>query len=630
MFNIILLFLLIMSGSFFYVTVLNKSAEDGVSVTFFAIIAIFFPFIIINKINLGFIAVYLISALVYMFSIIYIIKNKSCFNYKKFLTPGMLTYYALLILLYFVTYNSFVSLWDELRLWGAVPKYMYFSNQSYLGINSAIIPDMQKYPPAMAIIQMIFEKSLGEFKENILFFAYAVFGAALFIPALKNKGKIAFAFIPFYIILIYILPQTYYNSLESDSEFYYTTLFIDSFLGLIIAYLTYIVTIENLNSKIVTLSLVLGLIALALLKETGIFFVGLFLLYYVIMNTKNIIRNKKYLLGFFVISIPILFYLLFKVKLNISITNSSSSFNFSNIINLIINPSEEQIYYFNDFIYTIFNRNIVTGANITNLFNFEFSFTVIHAIILNALLALIILLIIEKDNIKKYIIGNIFVLISTVIYSFGLLFVYMFKIGGGSEFPSFQRYISTMLLAQLTFIILSMLYNAFNVKNKNNVKASTILIFMLICIITLFPVGKAKETGYEYFKSQAEDLKIDIVNKINNDKTIENSPSSLFVIMNNTSGEDVLIHHQLFYRLLDSNVYVKNQLGEIDWITEPSIDNLKSKLVNYDYMFLYIDYEDEFINNYSSLFDDKINLPMMSTYKVEKTDDDISLKILVK
>ncbi|NMD37514.1 MAG: hypothetical protein GYA87_02390, partial [Christensenellaceae bacterium] len=114
---------------------------------------------------------------------------------------------------------------------------MYYSNQSYLASSSAIIPDMQKYPPAMAIIQLLFAKTLGYFSDNILFFAYAIFGASLFIPALKNKDKLSYFFIPFFVALIYIIPQTYYNSLESDSEFYYKTLFIDAFVGLIFAYI---------------------------------------------------------------------------------------------------------------------------------------------------------------------------------------------------------------------------------------------------------------------------------------------------------------------------------------------------------------------------------------------------------
>ena len=70
---------------------------------------------------------------------------------KNLFTPGLLIYSLCFILIYFITRNNDVLLWDELRLWGAYPKILFYDGSLQLDGDAQLINIMRSYNPGMPL-----------------------------------------------------------------------------------------------------------------------------------------------------------------------------------------------------------------------------------------------------------------------------------------------------------------------------------------------------------------------------------------------------------------------------------------------------------------------------------------------
>lgn len=85
---------------------------------------------------------------------------------KNIFTPGAIIFIIVFCLITLITRGRYVFLWDELRLWGAYPKILYYDGSLQLGENIQLMPKMQSYEPAMPLFQFLFAKSAGIFTES--------------------------------------------------------------------------------------------------------------------------------------------------------------------------------------------------------------------------------------------------------------------------------------------------------------------------------------------------------------------------------------------------------------------------------------------------------------------------------
>ncbi len=190
---------------------------------------------------------------------------------KSCLTPGILAYLIMCAMFLVFFSGNYVSRWDELRLWGAVPKAMHELGTLQLGKASPIFSEMQSYPPGLSLLTFFFSAFAGDFCEGALYVGYACCTMAFFMPAFsgwqwKNWKQLA----P-WALLVYAVPFVF-TSHWGDSALFGMSLFVDNILGVLAGYAFYLASRKPFRSGAELLSFSLALMTLSLLKSTGIVF----------------------------------------------------------------------------------------------------------------------------------------------------------------------------------------------------------------------------------------------------------------------------------------------------------------------------------------------------------------------
>lgn len=613
MMNLILFILYAFSFPFFCYAKKGKDSSIFLPLGLLASIVILYIFFLLQKIEFAFYILCIMAIAFWGWGIAFLVKRKK--SLLAFFTPAILAYAITCIVIYFLTQNSIVSLWDELRLWGAVPRYLYYNGISHLGPESIIYTDMQNYPPAMALFQYLLLKLGSSYEDNILFFAYAVLGASFFVPAIQAKKK-SYFLLPFYVVTIVFLPQAYSNSYEFDSNFYYTTLFIDPLIGILLGSL-FSQLLQNPFEKSRLWLFALSLFTLTLLKEAGLYYALPILLFALLLYGKEILKNKN-LLAILAIIFPLFAYFSYHFALQNAGVYEPSGVGLQSLFNVLQNPSEEQTMVLDAYFRLIYEKIMVIQGNLFSLFGLGDFVTPFIALIANLALALLCLLFVEKEQRKKLLAVSIFALVFVVLFFYSLLPVYLLRIGHNElEFPSFQRYLSTALLAQMLFPIFAIMHYSSAGKSKKSFVAY--LSALILCFL-VFPLGQPKDTGYGWAREAAMPAYQSIK------EGVGDRNKKVYVIMNNSEGEDILLHHQLFYLLIADGINVDNTMKDIDWLNYIAPEELAEQLQNYDYLYLYADYEDVFAEHYAHLFTGDVLEGTL--YRIQKTEDGIQLEAL--
>lgn len=174
--------------SIFAAILFKKTAEETFSLIMFSTVLLMLPFYCLNLLKIGR-CIYLCAMLVLALSACFYIKRnngKIFLEFIKKITPGICIYAVLCGIFTVYLKGNIVSLWDELRLWGAVPKALHFSQQLQLGENAAIFGNMQSYQPGMPLLVYFLTSFCGNFCEYQIFATYAAVAFCVFLPALKN------------------------------------------------------------------------------------------------------------------------------------------------------------------------------------------------------------------------------------------------------------------------------------------------------------------------------------------------------------------------------------------------------------------------------------------------------------
>lgn len=613
-FMIIVIFILyVLAAPFYAYSRAWKNHASYIPLMLMASVCLLYPFVLLGLADIGFYCIAFAVLVVYFFAVRNLIKRNTG-NILKFFDAGTLTYIVLVPVLYLLTQSSIVSLWDELRLWGAVPRYLYFQGTTYLGMDSTIYTEMQNYPPAMQLFQYFVMKLNFAYADPILFFAYAAFAASFMIPAISNQKWCLFL-LPIYVLAIVFLPQAYANSYEFDSNFYYTSLFIDPFIGILIGYLFYQVAQNPFADSKQTVIFALSLFLLVLTKEAGLLYDLPILLFALLLYAKQIIK-RKYVWSILTVLAPLAAYFSYRYALTAYGVYEPSSLNINAIWELLRNPTEEQASIIQEYFALLPNKILVIQGNLFTFFGLPDFITPLTAVLLNLGISLIAVLLGAKEKRARSLVAVLFAAVFVFLFYLSLLPVYVFKIGHAEfTFPSFQRYLSTALIAQMLLPVMLLFQSLCERRKGLRVGIAAIV---LAAVYLVFPIGMPKETGYQWARKEAEAQYAVI------EKGIPESNKKLFLIMNNAEGDDILIHHQLYYLLMDRNINVDNTMFEIDWLNNIAPDDLAEQLKSYDYMYLYADYEGIFAENYAHLFEGEVS--DRTLYTVIKNDSGIRLQ----
>ncbi len=617
----LLLCLIVLSSGSALGSLFNKRYEEIFPITVLSIIVYLYIFYLFDLLFLGY---YLLLCLIMIIYIIFFYKLiKSSTEIKKnvfhnFFTPGFIIFLIVYIILFFITNNREVLLWDELRLWGAYPKILYYNGSLQLGKNALLLEQMQSYEPAMPLFQFFIQKLLLQYKESHLFFAYALLGVTAFMPLTKGITYKKWHNIPLMVCLIILLPLILSNS-NHDSLIYYKTLFIDPIIGIFFCFALYLSLNTSMNRKIRYMTFLLSLSVLTLFKDIGIIFAVASALSFIAIEF-FVQKNKKIIYLITPLLVIGLVFGSWKLVQNIVGTPNiyTDNITLNSLKDLVINPNENQKIIIKNYL-NQFNNGIIYQKATANYNKF---LTSTNLIILLTILFISLVIIKPKGEKSKIIITYISYLIGCFTFFLGLILVYIFSIKG---VPSFLRYVSTIFVTGF-MLLYFIIVNDFIKNSDLNKKYKLFMIIVLFISFMIFPFKNKKLNNEEYLENIKEESHIySEVLKKEIKQFNENSFALVFTNSVREKFEHVAYHHHIYLNLVENNVkYTYDSVISIS--DKESEKQLFYKwLEKYDYVYFICvdDLDNDVYNKFLKNPIDKSEL-----FKINKNSNKIKLELV--
>ena len=605
----IFVFLLLSVGSIFF-SFYNKKYEESLPLTIGIIIIYLYIAYIFNILHIAFYILLSIIGFIYAYCIYRFIKEKEKKKVlKNIFTPGFIIFLLSYIVIFYIVRGREVLLWDELRLWGAYPKLLFYDGSIQLGKAAKLFQEMQSYEPGMPLFQFFFTKSSFRFIEGDLFLAYAIVGIAPLIATMKNFTFKHWYYIPILVVIGVCLPLVLANS-SFDSMTYYYTLYIEPILGMYFAYTLYLSTKvkdDNFNYAL----FIISLCTLVLFKDTGIIFALTSIFSYLLINRKN--KDQK----LFKKIIPILLCLLLLgswkgvQKIYESQNLYSSTIRSQEIITFFTGMNKEQKNILNEFGETTLEKSY--DSNFDKLEKFINIYTVFISIIIGMSFIIIKS---NKNDKRKYKATLTSYIIGSLIFIIGTLLLYIFSI---HRVASFQRYSSIVLNSGIIFIVLFILEKLPNLEKK----WYPLVLYTSIFIILVTPIkGPYIQVTYLYEASGTS--------KVYSNKIAENikPKESLLMIFGEATKKNldgVIYHHHAYMNLIDegfgwipNTILLENEYTQTDSVLidkDLTLDKIKEK---YDYIY-FIVVKDEDKDQFSRLLETNIEESTLFKVKKDKT-----------
>lgn len=243
--------------------------------------------------------------------------------------PSLFVYLIFFIYLYLVTSNVQLSNIDDLGYWGT--RVLDINRTDALYTNKYIVFSNFSYPPFTALIEMVFVKLFGLFKQSYLIFAQASFSFSLFLSLFdkyENKIKDLLKIIFTFAIIICVTLMVQNNQSFGDHAFIYNSIYVDWLMGLLLGKCMSLY--YKFNKKQTSSYIELGLFesALILIKPTSIPLVVLIAVtgyVFLALSDKKIQLSKhefkNYLL--YIVGLPALFYTVWRIYFSIYSSNKS-------------------------------------------------------------------------------------------------------------------------------------------------------------------------------------------------------------------------------------------------------------------------------------------------------------------
>ena len=282
----------------------NRRTEECVPVVFTGTIVFLYFFYCVNLLFVGRIALYVCMGILLAAGIFRLVRKKEGKTFwKSIFSPGICLLLILSVLFVIFSTKLKPSVWDELRLWAAMPKALHYSQSLQVGEGSLLYSTMQSYPPGMALLVYFFTSFSGGFSYGSIFAVYFIFAAALILPAMKErswKQWYVFPSVFFLLILMPILLTVSGSEASGDWNYFFTCLYIDPILGCLMGNAFYQAVKRPSRDWFSCLSFTLTLFVLPSMKNIGALYAGVTFfaaLLLALLEKKTEIRGKGILLA---------------------------------------------------------------------------------------------------------------------------------------------------------------------------------------------------------------------------------------------------------------------------------------------------------------------------------------------
>lgn len=461
--------------------VLKKRIEQVIPIAVLAVILIIYIMGLFDNLRLGVLIICISILVELIFIAVYL--SKKINNLKtilsQILTPGLAIYIGLFVISIILNKGRIFEDYDEYNHWGIMIKNMFLYN-SY-GTNPESIVAFNDYPPLTSIFQYLFIQIKGIYREDVIITAQNILYFSMIIPITKNitwKNDVKRMVLS--TILILFLPMIFYAN-------FYTDILVDGILGVAFSYTIYSAYRKEKNIQFQYLEIFCGITTLMLTKTQGM---GLAILAIIIIMSMlfrqrktGIPIKKKVILLITVILLATLLLAIWYGK----VKQVQHRWDLNKIYQ--IDVKQEQTKEVNQIIAREFINTVIKGKMIT-----QRNLTTLCVIIGIFTLAALLYCKIEKSEKNRYVYGTIYMLISTIIYLIGMLWMYctIFDKDEALILASFPRYIFTIVLADSIFFSFVLL------EEKINIKETTIIIVLIAILMPFHTINQKYINKNEY------------------------------------------------------------------------------------------------------------------------------------
>jgi hypothetical protein len=628
-FIIVVMVLLLAAFSLSYL--IQSSLLISLPTAIFALTAVLYCFALFDLLWIGFWVVLATVALATAACLIPLIRKKELATHlRSMLSPGLAIFLLLALFSFFLTRGLQLSSWDEFSHWGTIVRATFLHDA--VGPYNPVDLMFRSYPPSLSLFEYFVTKLGGSWLEGNIFWAYQLIIWSLFTPFLaqlawRDWGKL-FAIIP----LVFIAPLAFFNSLN-------VTL-IDPLLGMLFGYALAISYLGSILNWRLALHLGLAVFMLALAKDVGLFMATAVLVLYVsrLFAARKLSPNDW--------SWRSVFFLAFFPSLSLVASNQTWA---ALVREKVESPAFQGPIDISAFFGALRGGGPAYWQEILSTFSFGLNNYPVNnegALPLPqvALLFMFVILIGALEWIVSRRMGRRFgfaalgvVIASAVVYTFGLLLLYLFRFGEWEavRLASYERYLGTYWAGITLFIALVTIWLVAGNRDspRSNSKSLRGLSDLLLAgalafsMILLTPMQKL----YEFF-SNPNSLSSQVRSQFQ--PTIElakssglNEGDSVWIISQYSNGFSYWV---LRYLLLENRVNpagwslgVPSEEADI-WTIPKKSDEWGSDLKDYDYV-LIDSVSESFREEYGVLFPNPKDLVAPTLLKVNLLGDSVTL-----
>lgn len=574
---IIIPLLMIIIISFYLTIKSGRKFVETIPVTLMGITFVLYLFYCMDKLiwGIGLVMIISVTALLLSMGMCRTLGWRKCIS--TIIDPATIVWGVLLVVVFGVTWNCKTMLWDELRLWAAYPKILYYTDSLQMGEKALLFPMMQSYYPGMPLLAYFFEKCSVNFQESILFFTYGLFAISLLTSGLHRIHKNKYYMVPAISLIVYLVPTLCYNNLSINNYAdFYKSLYIDPIVGMLSGYLMYLLC-ENLYTSWFDLArFALALFTITVLKDSGIAFAVLAMIGAILIYKGY---KKKNILKTVALAIPFLgSWIWWRYICAINNVTNHIAFNIRDLGDLA---------FVKTFLLQLLKEDIVISD--FNAFIAGHSFVGAYALL--TLILIVTLKFLPKETRKKVEYSSIVLYISSFVFIFGL---YVTCVSGfGKQTPSLARYICTVLTGLATYICLTMCSNLDDLKFTGNNQKLIVNIFAVIVII-VFPHHTTE--GFKIGEQDiiyADEIADTFMKKVDEHDLKQ---GNVYLVCEGWDGKAdyALIHHRIYFDLIGTGYNVKNFYDEalLTADDETEVQQKKAQFIaklqkdNFDYVFL--------------------------------------------
>ena len=563
---------------------LKKRIEEVIPISIVEIIFVVFLSGLFDHLEIG-IKLIELGAILQLILIWLTIRKKEKEFIHRVLTPGFLVYSLLFLINVILNKDRILENYDEFNHWAVMVKNMFLYH-SYTGEQSVV--SFNEYPPFTAIFQYLFLMIQKVYREDIIIIAQNVLYFSLIIPITKQI-KWDKRLIKLWIILpvIVFVPMIFYPN-------FYLEILVDGIIGVMFAYVISVALGKEENIKIKYIKILAGEIMLVLTKTSSIALAVLSILIMLIDKIifglkKNKTNTKKEIKAIVIICLIILVIVVMWYS---KVIGAEKRWDFRKIIPIDTIQWEQIDKVAQNFLHQTFLEEQMTNRR----------FTVLSTTFLLICLA-IYTLNKEQETRQKY--YGIAMLISILIWLIGLCLMYMtiFEMHEAISLTCFERYVSTMLLANAIFYMFIII----QMEEKQSKKQTIIVILILLSMLPLATIQQKYIKGKNYIMMSR--VNRNIYTQLKQYKNqLKETDKVLFIVEKKADIDYITSMNNYEIMPLTIEQSIKSSFNDVDSFTK--------KIENYTHVFIHgIESEEEKI--IKEVFENE-EIKTDRLYKVEK------------